>query len=248
MIESLEGKRGTPRNRPPFPVTHGYLNQPTVVNNVETFAAAGHIAMQGGAWFAAIGTEQVGRDQSPVGLGRLRPPRYLRISVRRDGTPDAGGLRCDATPRRCRSAAPPASWFRAQGIRPHASHSRISPTAGAFMVFDQSRDMFEVARNFVHFFAHESCGFCTPCRVGTALLRNLMDKLRRWPRSLYDFERDREAQPAVADQQPLRPRAHRLQPGAGYHAKFRPAYERMPAPWNSSRRSTWTTPCSRRAR
>jgi [NiFe] hydrogenase diaphorase moiety large subunit len=51
------------------------------------------------------------------------------------------------------------------------------PTAGAFMVFDESRDMFEVARNFVQFFAHESCGFCTPCRVGTTLLRKLMDKL-----------------------------------------------------------------------
>jgi [NiFe] hydrogenase diaphorase moiety large subunit len=51
------------------------------------------------------------------------------------------------------------------------------PTAGAFMVFDRSRDMFEVARNFAQFFAHESCGFCTPCRVGTSLLRNLMNKI-----------------------------------------------------------------------
>ena len=57
-----------------------------------------------------------------------------------------------------------------------ASRSRM-PSAGAFMVFDHTRDMFEVARNFAHFFAHESCGFCTPCRVGTSLLRNLMDKL-----------------------------------------------------------------------
>jgi [NiFe] hydrogenase diaphorase moiety large subunit len=56
LIESLEGKRGTPRNRPPFPVTHGYLNQPTVVNNVETFAATCHIAQQGGGWYAGIGT------------------------------------------------------------------------------------------------------------------------------------------------------------------------------------------------
>jgi [NiFe] hydrogenase diaphorase moiety large subunit len=60
-------------------------------------------------------------------------------------------------------------------------HRRIAyedvPTAGAFMVFDASRDPFEIARNFVHFFAHESCGFCTPCRVGTALLKGFMDKL-----------------------------------------------------------------------
>ncbi|WP_373280427.1 NADH-ubiquinone oxidoreductase-F iron-sulfur binding region domain-containing protein [Methylogaea oryzae] len=56
------------------------------------------------------------------------------------------------------------------------------------MVFDQSRDMFEVARNFAHFFAHESCGFCTPCRVGTSLQSNLMDKLHNGHGSPYDFE------------------------------------------------------------
>ncbi|WP_373280428.1 hypothetical protein [Methylogaea oryzae] len=58
LIESLEGKRGNPRNRPPFPVTHGYLQQPTVVNNVETFAATTLIALHGGAWYQAIGTEK----------------------------------------------------------------------------------------------------------------------------------------------------------------------------------------------
>ena len=61
------------------------------------------------------------------------------------------------------------------------------PTAGAVMVFDQGRDLFEVARNFVHFFAHESCGFCTPCRVGTSLLTNMMDKLAHGHGSPYDF-------------------------------------------------------------
>ena len=58
LIESLEGKRGTPRNRPPFPVTHGYLGAPTVVNNVETFAASSLIAKNGGAWYAGLGTEK----------------------------------------------------------------------------------------------------------------------------------------------------------------------------------------------
>jgi [NiFe] hydrogenase diaphorase moiety large subunit len=61
------------------------------------------------------------------------------------------------------------------------------PTAGAFMVFSRQRDMFEVARNFTHFFANESCGFCTPCRVGTSLLRNTMDKLAAGKGSTYDM-------------------------------------------------------------
>ncbi|MCX7893401.1 MAG: NADP oxidoreductase, partial [Burkholderiales bacterium] len=63
------------------------------------------------------------------------------------------------------------------------------PSAGAFMVFSRGRDMFEVARNFAHFFAHESCGFCTPCRVGTSLLANTMDKLAAGKGSAYDMQR-----------------------------------------------------------
>ncbi len=62
------------------------------------------------------------------------------------------------------------------------------PTAGAFTVFDARRDMFEVARNYNHFFAHESCGFCTPCRVGTALQRQLMDKIARGNGTRYDID------------------------------------------------------------
>ena len=61
------------------------------------------------------------------------------------------------------------------------------PTAGAFTVFDQSRDMFEVARNFAHFFAHESCGFCTPCRVGTSMLKHTMDKIAAGHGTYYDL-------------------------------------------------------------
>ncbi len=61
------------------------------------------------------------------------------------------------------------------------------PTAGAFMVFDEHRDMFEVARNFAHFFAHESCGFCTPCRVGTSLMRDLMDKIAAGHGTRYEI-------------------------------------------------------------
>jgi len=61
------------------------------------------------------------------------------------------------------------------------------PTAGAFMVFDDSRDMFEVARNFVHFFAHESCGFCTPCRVGTSMLKTTMDKIAEGHGTQHDL-------------------------------------------------------------
>jgi [NiFe] hydrogenase diaphorase moiety large subunit len=100
------------------------------------------------------------------------------------------------------------------------------PTAGAFMVFDDTRDMFEVARNFAHFFAHESCGFCTPCRVGTTLVRNMMDKISLGHGSPYDINELFKL--------------HRVMQGASHCGlgnsacnpvfdtlnKFRPAYER----------------------
>ena len=185
LIESLEGKRGTPRNRPPFPVTHGYLNQPTVVNNVETFAAASLIAVNGGEWYASIGTAvSSGTKILSVSGDCARPGLYeypFGVTVAQVladcGAQDTQAVQISGASGIC--------------LAPVEFNRQIAfediPTAGALMVFDQSRDMFEVARNFVHFFAHESCGFCTPCRVGTSLLANMMDKLAQGHGSPYDF-------------------------------------------------------------
>ena len=185
LIESLEGKRATPRNRPPFPVTNGYLDQPTVVNNVETFTACCLIALHGGDWHAAIGTtESAGTKLISVCGDCARPGIYeypFGVSVAQIladcGASDVQAVQISGAAGVC--------------ITPNEFERRIAfediPTAGAFMVFNHQRDMFEVARNFVHFFAHESCGFCTPCRVGTTLLAKLMDKLQRGHGSPYDF-------------------------------------------------------------
>jgi [NiFe] hydrogenase diaphorase moiety large subunit len=185
LIESLEGKRGTPRNRPPFPVTSGYLGQPTVVNNVETFAASCLIAERGGAWYAGIGTgASAGTKILSVSGDCARPGVYeypFGVSVgevlQACGASEAQAVQISGPSGVCLAAAEFDRCIAFEDV----------PTAGAFMVFDRSRDMFEVARNFVHFFAHESCGFCTPCRVGTSLLRNLMDKLNNGHGSPYDF-------------------------------------------------------------
>jgi [NiFe] hydrogenase diaphorase moiety large subunit len=175
LIESLEGKRGIPRNRPPYPVTHGYLQRPTTVNNVETFCAAALIAVHGGDWYRAIGTpKSAGTKVLSVSGDCARPGIYEYPF----GTPVRQVLEdCGAENTQAVQISGPS------GICIDASEfdRRIAfedlPTAGAFMVFDGSRDMFEVARNFVHFFAHESCGFCTPCRVGTSMLTGTMDKI-----------------------------------------------------------------------
>jgi [NiFe] hydrogenase diaphorase moiety large subunit len=185
LIESLEGKRGTPRNRPPFPVTNGYLDRPTVVNNVETFCCACHIALRGGAWFSRLGTARSsGTKIMSVSGDCARPGLYeypFGVSVRQI-LEDCGASNTQAV----QVSGPSGVSVPRDGFDRILGFEDLG-TAGAFMVFDDSRDMFEVARNFVHFFAHESCGFCTPCRVGTSLLRNLMDKLHNGHGSPYDL-------------------------------------------------------------
>jgi len=187
LIESLEGKRGIPRNRPPYPVTHGYRQQPTVVNNVETFCAAALIAIHGGVWYRAIGTTRsAGTKVLSVSGDCARPGIYeypFGVTVRQV-LADCGAERPQAV-----QVSGPSGICVGAGEFDRQLAFEDLPTAGAFIVFDESRDMFEVARNFAHFFAHESCGFCTPCRVGTTLLCNVMDKLAEQKGSLHDLAR-----------------------------------------------------------
>lgn len=175
LIESLEGKRGTPRIRPPFPVEQGYLGQPTIVNNVETFCAAAHIAVHGGQWWAAIGTpKSTGTKIHSISGDCSRPGIYEYPFGTRIGRilEDCGATDTQAI----QVGGPSGTCLSAFEFGRRIAFEDV-PTAGAFMIFDRTRDMFEVARNFAHFFAHESCGFCTPCRVGTELVARRMDKL-----------------------------------------------------------------------
>ncbi len=224
LIESLEGKPGKPRIRPPFPVTHGYLGQPTTVNNVETLAAACLIAKHGGAWYAGHGTaKSTGSKILSVSGDCARPGIYeydYGVSVAQV-LADCGADNTQAV----QISGPSGVCVAADEFQRKIGFEDLA-TAGAFMVFNNSRDMFEVARNFAHFFAHESCGFCTPCRVGTAVVARLMDKLADNHGSPYDIDEMFKM--------------HRLMQetshcGLGHTAcnplfdtlkKFRPAYER----------------------
>ncbi|MDD4962698.1 MAG: NAD(P)H-dependent oxidoreductase subunit E [Gallionella sp.] len=224
LIESLEGKRGTPRNRPPFPVTNGYLNQPTVVNNVETFAAASLIALKGGEWYASIGTAvSSGTKILSVSGDCARPGLYeypFGVTVGQVladcGAQDTQAVQISGASGICLA---PAEFNRQIAFED-------IPTAGALMVFDQSRDMFEVARNFVHFFAHESCGFCTPCRVGTSLLANMMDKLAQGHGSPYDFAEIEKLNTLLQSTSHCGLGHAACNPVLDTIAKFRPAYQK----------------------
>ena len=223
LIESLEGKRGTPRIRPPFPVEAGYLGQPTTIHNVETFCAASHIAVHGGEWWSHIGTKQsTGTKIHSVSGDCERPGLYEYPFGTRIGRilEDCGARDTQAV----QVGGPSGVCLSPMEFARHIGFEDV-PTAGAFMVFDRSRDMFQVARNFAQFFAHESCGFCTPCRVGTELVVRRMDKLEKGYGSSEDiqvlFELDKLMHAAThcglgaAACNPLRDTI----------AKFRPAYE-----------------------
>lgn len=186
LIESLEGKRGIPRVRPPFPVTHGYLGQPTVVNNVETFVAAAHIALRGSVWFRAVGTKEsagskilsVSGDCAAPGIYEY--PFGVNIQQVLD---DCGAQNVQAV----QVGGPSGTLIGSAEFDRRLDFNDL-PTGGSLMIFSQSRDLLRVIVNFSHFFAHESCGFCTPCRVGTMLLKNGLDKIAGGHGTRYDLD------------------------------------------------------------
>lgn len=187
LIESLEGKRGRPRNRPPFPVSHGYLDQPTLVDNVETFACAARIAAQDGAWFAAMGTAQSsGSKILSISGDCVRPGIYeypfgitLHEILDDCGAEDAYAVQVSG----------PSGVLVAEKEFGRRICFEDLPTAGAFIIFKRSRDVLQVAQNSAHFFAHESCGFCTPCRVGTQLQKKIIDKIAAGHGTACDLEK-----------------------------------------------------------
>ena len=190
LIESLEGKRGIPRKRPPFPVTSGFRQQPTVVNNVETFMAAAKIAVHGADWFRSVGTDaSSGTKLMSISGDCAQPGIYeypYGVSIRQI-LEDCGGSDAQAVQvaGAAGSTIPQRDFDRAIAVEDVA-------TGGSFMVFNQQRDLLDMVQNFAHFFVHESCGFCTPCRVGGVLLKDLVDKVHAGQGTAYDLQQMRE--------------------------------------------------------
>ncbi len=177
LIESLEGHRGEPRNRPPFPVDTGYMGHPTIVNNVETLAWAACILAKGAGWFKGIGTEKsAGPKLFSVSGDCERPGVYefpLGISIaellRKVGGESAKAVQVGGASGHCIPAEAFARTLAFEDV----------PTGGSIIVFGPERDMLAIARNFLEFFVEESCGQCTPCRAGTVKLLEGVDLLQR---------------------------------------------------------------------
>jgi len=185
LLESLEGKRGAPRDRPPFPTERGYLQQPTAIDNVETLACAARIVEKGAAWFSGIGTkESTGTKLMSVTGDCARPGVYeLPFGITVNELLDLVG-------------APDAAYVQVSGpsghsVAPKDFGRRIAyedlSTNGSTMIFGAQREVLEIALQFADFFAGESCGWCTPCRVGTTLLRQGMEKVVAGRATLADI-------------------------------------------------------------
>ena len=168
LIESLEGQRGEPRNRPPFPVDTGFMGHPTVVNNVETLAWATCIMVKGADWFKGVGTEKssgpkvfsVSGDCTNPGVFEFPLGITVAELLKQVGGEGAKAVQIGGASGRC---IPAAQFDRAIAYEDIA-------TGGSVIVFGADRDMLQVARNFMEFFVEESCGQCTPCREGNEKL------------------------------------------------------------------------------
>jgi NADH-quinone oxidoreductase subunit F len=184
LLQSLEGKHPFPRNRPPFPVTHGYEDLPTAVNNVETLASVAPIVARGAGWYRGLGLgAHAGTKVISLSGDIARPGNYevpLGLPLRTLLDDWALGPAHGRAIRAVTMAGLSGGFLAGQDLDVTLDEPAIRAKgsflgAGGIMVFDESRDMVAVAREAMSFFAHESCGKCFPCRIGT---QRLTERLR----------------------------------------------------------------------
>lgn len=197
LFESIEGKRGFPRIKPPFPTTHGVFGKPTVINNVETLAAVPMIVAQGSAEYRKLGTEKspgsklfcVSGDVERTGVYEIPFGVTLRELLEMAGGVK-GGKQLQAV-----------LFGGAAGAFATSEHLDVKMTfedlraaglplgSGVVMVFDETRDMRGVLQSLGHFFAHESCGKCYPCQMGTQRQKEILDRVANGKMLEGDFAR-----------------------------------------------------------
>ncbi len=197
LIESLEGKRAQPRVKPPFPAVVGLYGCPTVVNNVETICNVPVIIDKGAEWYAAIGPEKnTGPKLFCVSGHVKRPGVYeapMSVSLRELIYEYAGGIRGD---RELKAVIPGGSSVPVilpDKIDTPASFDGLVGAgsmlgSAAIMVMDDTTDMVWLAKNLIHFYKHESCGKCTPCREGSDWLYRILDKIERGAGQMRDID------------------------------------------------------------
>jgi [NiFe] hydrogenase diaphorase moiety large subunit len=186
LLSSCEGKAGDPKTRPPFPAQKGYLGMPTVINNVETYCAVARIIENGPGWFTSMGTTgsagtkvfSVSGDCSSPGVYELPFGITVNDLLARVGATDTQAVQVGGASGRMIG---PAEFGR------KLCYDDLA-TGGSMMVFGAQRDVLAIAHAFMEFFVEESCGYCTPCRVGTSLLRERLGRFLAGNADLADID------------------------------------------------------------
>ena len=186
LIESLEGKRGMPRLKPPFPAQSGYWSKPSNINNVETFANVAWIITNGGAAFAAMGTEQSKGTKVFALTGKIRRGGLVEIpmgkTVREVIFDIGGGIRDGRKFKAVQMGGPSGGCIPESLLDTVIDYKALSATgaimgSGGMVVMDDSTCMVEMARFFLQFTTNESCGKCIPCRLGTKRLYEILTRI-----------------------------------------------------------------------
>ena len=198
LMTSIEGKRGEPRPRPPFPAVKGLFDRPTVLNNVETYANIPQIILKGADWFKSIGTEKskgtkvfaLGGKIKNTGLVEVPMGTTLRHIIEEIG----GGIPNGKQFKAAQTGGPSGGCIPAHLIDTPIDYDNLLEIgsmmgSGGLIVMDEDNCMVDIARFFLDFTVDESCGKCTPCRVGTKRLLELLDKIIAGKGELEDLDR-----------------------------------------------------------
>ncbi|MCP4364742.1 MAG: NADH-quinone oxidoreductase subunit NuoF [Planctomycetes bacterium] len=198
LLESLEGKKGQPRMKPPFPAIVGAFQGPTVINNVETMAAIPHIVNNGGEWFNNLGAPDVGGGVKlyPIS-GHVKKPGVYELPL---GTPlrdiiykHAGGIRNDRGLKAVIPGGSSAPVLTADEIDVKMDYNSLAALktmlgSGAIIVIDEDTSMVKILKVLLKFYAHESCGKCSPCREGTGWMARIITRIERGEGELSDLD------------------------------------------------------------
>ena len=198
LMTSIEGKRGEPRPRPPFPAVKGLFGRPTILNNVETYANITQIILNGPEWFASMGTEKskgtkvfaLGGKIHNTGLVEIPMGTTLREIIEEIG----GGIPNGKKFKAAQTGGPSGGCIPAQHIDTPIDYDNLLAIgsmmgSGGLIVMDEDNCMVDIAKFFLQFTVDESCGKCTPCRVGTKRLYEILDKITKGRGELEDLDR-----------------------------------------------------------
>jgi bidirectional [NiFe] hydrogenase diaphorase subunit len=198
LMASIEGRRGTPRPRPPYPAESGLWGYPTLINNVETFANIAPIVRNGAEWFASIGTEKSKGTKVFALTGKIRNTGLIEvpmgITLREIVEELGGGAPDGGTVKAVQTGGPSGGCIPAELFDTPVDYDSLGQVgsimgSGGMVVMDQDTNMVDVARYYMEFCMDESCGKCIPCRVGTVQMHRLLEKISAGQATQADLER-----------------------------------------------------------